>query len=179
MMRRAICLMFLGASVFLLSSCAQPPIRHACPPESLIINETVLPEGMIADTPMSPLPDGGGTSIGNDYGNGLIDVSHAVYPYKVPRGAEEKYESELNRPDDYDMSLYDLSTLQIRADQYAFLCSQTKTYPRCKYIAQYDNYYVLLILRTAYLDTPVDVILPAIQDIDNRMMQCLEEYPVQ
>jgi len=178
-MQRAVFLMFLGTLVCLLNSCAQPPIRHDCPPESLIVNETILPEGSVADFPISPLPDGGSTSIGIVLGNGEVTVSHYLYPYKIPKGAEKEYESELNRPDDQDMLPYDLSNLQIRADQHALLCSQPEPSPRCKYIARYDNYYILLFLRTSSLDTPVDVLIPAIQDIDNRMVKCLEEYPVQ
>ena len=179
-MRKPVSWILFGVVICILSSCAQPPPRHDCPPESLIINETVFPEGVVAGIPMSPLPDGGGTSIGRDLsseGESGIHVSHDVYPYKTSEGAAKEFESELNRPSDQEMMPYDLSNLQLRADQHAFLCSPTEIHPRCKYIARYDNYYIWLILRTGSLDTPVEVLIPAIEDIDRRMMRCFEEHP--
>lgn len=179
-MKRTLSLILFGLlAMILLSSCVQPLARHDCLPESLIVDETVFPEGTIADIPISPLPDGGGTSIGNDYGNGEIDVTHLVYPYQRPKGAENAFEEELNHLSDQDVTSYDLSSLQLRAEQFAFICSSTQTHPRCSYIAQYDNYYIRLILRTPSLDTSVDVLIPAIQDIDNRMMKCFEEHPAE
>ncbi len=181
-MNKTFCLIFFGLLLGVLVGCSQPPVRHACPPESLIVDETVFPEGTIADMPMSPLPDGGGTSIANSYGNGDIDVTHAVYPYKKPKGAENAFEEERNRSTQQEMTPYDLSGLPLHAEQSTYLCSPIpspipieRTF-RCAYIAQYDNYLILLFLRTSF-DTPVDVLFPVIQDIDRRMMKCFEEHP--
>jgi len=172
---------FIG--IFVLSGClapiSEPPRRHDCPSESLLLDVSVFPEGTVADVPLSPLPDGGGTSIAVSMGNGEIDASHFIYPYRTPQGAEERFAHELDSIDkNYgEMTTIDLSHLALRADRYIFKCSIISMQPRCFYIARYDNFFVLLILHALPLDTPVEVLLPAIQDIDRRMMRCFEEYP--
>lgn len=162
-----------------LSPSPEPPRRHDCPSESLLVNTSVFPEGTVADEPMSSLPDGGGTSIGVDMGNGEIDVSQLIYPYRTPKGAEGRFDEELQGvTKGYgEMTPIDLPDLALAADRYDFRCSDTETHPRCFYLARYDNFYIELILRTRSLDTPVDVLIPAIQDIDGRMTKCFEEHP--
>lgn len=173
----------LCVAIVVMNGCfafgSEPPRRHDCPSESLLVDTSVFPKGTVASSPLSSLPDGGGTSIGIDMGNDDIHVSHLIYPYRTPKGAEGGFDEELQGvTKGYgEMTPIDLSNLALTADRYDFRCSDTETHPRCFYLARYDNFYIELILRTRSLDTPIDVLIPAIQDIDGRMMKCFEEHP--
>jgi len=186
-MRGKTVLLFLGlailSSMWLLYRCVAPypeqPRRHDCPPESLLVDISLFPADMISDEPMHPLPDGGGTSIGVDMGNGSIDISHDVYPYRIPRGAEKRFKEEVGgiRRGHPEHVLIDITDLGLQAEQAALFCGPKKTNPRCIYLARYDNFYVEFFLRAPEIDNPLEVIYPAIKDIDQKMRQCLAEHP--
>lgn len=157
----------------------EPPRRHDCPSESLLVDPSIFPKGTVASSPLSGLPDGGKTSISMSIGNSEIGVTHFIYPYRTPKGAGDRFNEELDGiVENYvHMTPVDLTQLALTADRYDFRCSETETHPRCLFLAQYDNFYIELVLRTATLDTLVDVLIPPIQDIDRRMTQCFEEHP--
>lgn len=170
-------------SISVMSSCLapgpEPSRRHDCPSESLLVDVSVFPDGTVASSPLSSLPDGGQTSIAIEIGSQDIGVSQAVYPYRTPKGAEGRFDEELEgvAKGYSEMTSIDLSDLALGADRYDFRCSDARTHPRCIYLARYDNFYIDLILRTSSPDTSVDVLLPAIEDIDRRMLKCFEEHP--
>jgi hypothetical protein len=143
------------------------------------VDVSVFPEGTTASSPLFGLPDGGKTSISMSIGNSEIGVTHFVYPYRTPKGAGDRFNEELDSvaKNYVHMTPVDLTQLALAADRYDFRCSDAETHPRCLFLARYDNFYIELVLRTASPDTSVDVLIPAIQDIDRRMMRCFEEHP--
>lgn len=187
-MKRSTITMLLAPSILIgvlvLSGCLarrpEPPRRHDCPSESLLVDVSVFPDGTTASSPLMSLPDGGETSIAVEIGSQDISVSQAVYPFQRPEGAEARFADELDRINKVyaEMVPVDLSHHSLVADRYDFRCSETRTQPRCFYLARYDNFYIDLILRTSSLDISKDVLVPVIQDIDRRMISCFEEHPL-
>ena len=177
-------LFVLSLGAIALSGCllsrTEPPRRHDCPPESLLVDISVFPDDFISDVPMQPLPDEGGNSIGIDMGNGPIDISHDVLPFRTPKGAERRFAEEvhgvkLNYP---ELRPVDISPLGLHADQSILRCGRKESHPRCIYQARYDNFYIEFILRAPKIDDPMSVLTPALKDIDAKMMACFAEHPV-
>ena len=171
----------LGAMV--LSGCLpsrnEPPRRHDCPPKSLLVDISVFPDDFISDVPMQPLPDEGGNSIGIDMGNGAIDISHDVFPFRTPKGAERRFAEEVhgvevNYP---ELRPVDISSLGLHADQVILRCGKEESHPRCIFQARYDNFYVEFILRAPEIDEPMSVLTPALKNIDEKMLMCFAEHP--
>ncbi len=157
----------------------EPPRRHDCPPESLLVDVSVFPDDFISDAPMRPLPDEGGNSIGVDMGNGPIDISHDVLPFRTPKGAEKRFKKEVygverNYP---ELRSVDISSLGLHADQSILRCGEKGARVRCIYQARYDNFYIEFILRSPDIEDPTEVVFPALQNIDQKMLKCFADHP--
>ena len=157
----------------------EPPRRHDCPPESLLADISVFPDDFVSDTPLRPLPDEGGNSIGIDMGNGPIDISHDILPFRTPKGAEKRFAEEVhgvgrNHP---ALKPMDISSLGLHADQAILRCGGKEARVRCIYQARYDNFYIEFILRSPDIEDPTEIVFPALQNIDQKMMKCFAEHP--
>ena len=177
-------LLIIGVCGVGLCSCLaprpEPPRRHDCAPESLLVAIDVFPDNFVSDVPLRPLPDEGGNSIGVDMGNGAIDIGHDIMPYRTPEGAKKRFDeerrgTERNHP---ELQRVDISGLGLHAEQAELRCGDKETSPRCIYHARYDNFYIEFILRAPEIDDPMPILTPALKDIDAKMMACFAEHPV-
>lgn len=176
-------LFVLSVGAIALSGClpprTEPPRRHDCPPESLLVDISVFPDDFVGGIPMRPLPDEGGNSIGVDMANETIHISHDILPFRTPKGAERRFAEEVhgvevNYP---ELRPVDTSSLGLHADQVILRCGKKGSHPRCIYQARYDNFYIEFILRAPKIDDPMSVLTPALKNIDEKMMMCFAEHP--
>jgi len=171
----------LGAIAF--SGCLMPrpesSRRHDCPPESLLVDVSVFPDDFVEGIPMQPLPDEGGNSIGVDMANEMIHISHDILPFRTPKGAKKRFTEEVhgverNYP---ELRSMDISSLGLHADQAILRCGEKGASVRCIYQARYDNFYIEFILRSPDIEDPTEVIFPALQNIDQKMLKCFADHP--
>ena len=157
----------------------EPPRLHDCSPESLLVDISVFPDDFVGGNPMRPLPDEGSNSIGVDMANEMIHISHDVLPFRTPKGAEKRFAEEVhgverNYP---ELRSVDISSLGLHADQAILRCGEKGARVRCIYQARYDNFYIEFILRSPNIEDPTEVVFPALQNIDQKMLKCFADHP--
>lgn len=150
-----------------------------CPIRSLLLDIAPFPPGAIAEVPLSPAPEGPPESASVDIGWSDYFAIHEVrrvgstsVAARLFRGRQERYFSA-GRDKPWETPAVPRYRSPI-ADQYCLKCQeQTDVHYLCKMIAQYEEYYVELIVHVTPDTMTFQLLERVLRAIDERMAQCL------
>ena len=172
-------IMLIILAIVLGRCTSSPQPLHDCPPESLVLDETVFPLDSRAGELLVPLPDGGGASAGRTIYLGRRGIAnHDVYPYKRPEGADQEFRRQKDRirsstiDEQWSVPEGFMYSSPI-AEQYYVACGVDGGIPMCIMIAQYDNYFVFFNAHMYPDEMTFEDMERVLRAIDERMASCL------
>lgn len=175
-------LLLFALQVIVIQAC-RPSDTTFCPVEELLLDETSFGEEVVADELLSPLPDGTKHSAGQTFDIGKGIANHLVYGFSTGRRAAEEFEQRQKG------SAFSSATVQWQtpdevrgllasATQRQVVCGTEHQIPMCMAIAQYDNYFIFFNIHMYPEETTIADLASLLQEIDDRMAQCLSSTPV-
>lgn len=173
----ALVLLSTGSGCF-----GRPKPPHDCPPGDLLLDHTSFPAGAKDGEILSPLPDiavaSAGRAVYLAIGLAVHDVYQHVSPERAARDFEERQRDFSRRRGGPWTTPAEFTYRSPIADQYCVACGIESSIYMCEMVARYHEYCILLTTQmhnpqTGEVAMTFADLQRAIQDIDERMGECL------
>lgn len=149
-----------------------------CPIEMLVLDASVFPPGSLADPIMSPLPDAPTESAGITIGWSRGLANHNVLRMRSAAMADKEFQRERKwqfYPEETWETPGSLFYRSPTADQYYVACGTPRHTHMCQMIAQYEEYYVYLVVHMDPETMGIRDLERILRAIDENMGRCLGE----
>ena len=169
--------MILTGLMLILVGCSDRV--STCPIETLLLSESLFPEGTHAEPLESPLPEYPKESAAQTFYYAPDAVFHEVVKWHSARDAKREYNLRVKSAFDVDKYMGPWETpdglyISSLAQNYQMACGIDGKLYQCRMVATYGDYFVFFRAYVSEHGITLAKVNEMLQAIDERMAQCID-----